>query len=129
MEERREELVGQTVEQAKRVAKETQRLAAAQARLAAEEVKDVLAPARPALQEGAGAMGLALVGTGLLLLPFVRTLARHPIVASLLGGAAVGLSFVLAANAVADFPPDLKRRIRELLRDDLGTAVDAATAP
>ncbi len=129
MEERREQLVGETVEQAKRVARETRRLVSSETRLAAEEVRDSLAPARPSLQEGAAAAGLAIAGMGLLLLPWVRRLAAHPLISSMLGGAAIGISVVLAANAVADFPPDLRNRIRELLRTDLGTAVDEVTAP
>ncbi len=129
MEERREELVGETVEQAKRVARETRRLVSSEARLTAEQMKDAVAPARQSLQEGAAAAGLAVLGFGLLALPWLRTLARHPVITSLVGGAAVGFSVVLAANAVADFPPNLRRRVRELLRTDLETAVDEATAP
>jgi hypothetical protein len=129
MAERREELVGRTVEQAKELAADTRELASTQARLAAEEARDLLAPARPSLVEGALAAGLALGGVGLLLLPWLRRMSGHALLCSLSGGAAVGVAIALALESRADFPRDLRERMRELLRTDLGTAAHAATSP
>lgn len=125
----RDELVERTVDEAKGVARQVGALAETEARLAAREARDALEPALPSIRRGAAAAGLAAAGAVLVLLPFARRLARHAIASSLAGGAALGVAAVLAQRAAREFPPDLRDRVRALLRTDAKVAVDAATAP
>ncbi len=124
--EHREELVGKSVEEAKRIAREVGELARTQARLGVEEARAAIAPAEPALRDGAFAVALGIVGGGVLLLPALSTLARRRALCLGCGAVMVASAFAIGRRALASVPPDVRARLRNVLRSDLATAVDAA---